>query len=249
MANWTAKEPDSVLDYVYRIPLDAGDSIAAKANVTFEKLSGDVAIESYDIAAAADTTTEGYGQDVTVWLSGGTAGETAVFRIGWTTVATRINDDAITLPVFESDLVPLVLSGYAKPVAAHLLQRYPAFASIDAGTIQYWLTDAERYVTDAWGEGDYAAGLMALAAHNMTLAGYGTDVASLSGVPAGITRMKSGSLELGFTDAAANARMAGGYGSTRYGAEYQALLRANRGGPLVAPTGVAPDGVYPGVWP
>jgi hypothetical protein len=230
MANWTAKEPDSVLDYVYRIPLDAGDSIAAKANVTFEKLSGDVAIESYDIAAAADTTTEGYGQDVTVWLSGGTAGETAVFRIGWTTVATRINDDAITLPVFESDLVPLVLSGYAKPVAAHLLQRYPAFASVDAGTVQYWLTDAERYVTDAWGEGDYAAGLMALAAHNMTLAGYG-------------------SLELGFTDAAANARMAGGYGSTRYGAEYQALLRANRGGPLVAPTGVAPDGVYPGVWP
>jgi hypothetical protein len=116
-------------------------------------------------------------------------------------------------------------------------------------TIRYWLTDAERYVTSAWSEGDYAAGLMALAAHNMALAGLGTDGAALAGVPAGITRMKSGSLELGFTDAAANARMGGSLESTRYGVEYSLLLRRNRGGPYVMPTGVAPPGVYASAYP
>jgi hypothetical protein len=231
-----SKDPQSVQDYEITIPLDDGDSVSA---YTFSKLTGDVVIDS-------DSRT---GALLTVWLSGGTDGETAVFRLAWTTTGGREDDDVITLPVSSHEYAALALTDYAKPLPPHLKLRYPAFASVDAGTVQYWLTDAERYVTDAWSEGDYAAGLMALAAHNMTLAGYGTDVASLSGVPAGITRMKSGSLELGFTDAAANARMGGGYGSTRYGAEYQALLRANRGGPLVAPTGVAPDGVYPGVWP
>jgi hypothetical protein len=244
---WPAKDPDAVLDYVYRIPLDPGDSIAA-GQAAITKLSGDVVIDSQSLAALPDTVNGVYGQDITVWLSGGTDGETAVFRAAWTTVQTREDDDLITLLVSAHELPVLALTGYAKPLPGHLALRYPAFAGISATTIQYWLTDAERYVTDAWSEGDYATGLMALAAHNMTLAGLGTDGASLVGVPAGITRMKSGSLELGFTDAAANARLGGGLDSTRYGQEYAALRGRNRGGPLVAPTGIAPGVIVEEPW-
>jgi hypothetical protein len=139
----------------------------------------------------------------------------------------------------------LALTGYAKPAPAHLRQRYPAFASVDAGTIQYWLTDAERSVGVSWSEGDYAAALMALAAHNMALAGLGSDSAALATVPAGVSRFKSGSLDVTLTDAAANARATGSLASTRYGQEYQVLLRRNRGGPLVSDSGVIPPPAYP----
>jgi hypothetical protein len=231
MSTWPSKDPDAVLDYDYTIPLDTGDTVST---ATFEKLTGDVVIDAEDRTAAVYTVT----------LSGGTDGETAVFRIAWTTAAGRTDDDVITLFVSSHEYEALVLTDYAKPLPPHLKARYAAFASVEAGTIQYWLTDAERYVTNAWTEGDYAAGLMALAAHNMTLAGYGTDASAVGGIPAGITRMKSGSLELAFTDAAANARAAGDFAATRYGQEYLALLRRNRGGPFVSPTGIAPYDPY-----
>lgn len=240
---WPAKDPDAVLDYVYRIPLDAGDSVPP-GQATLVKLSGAVVIDSQSLAGTPDTTAEGYGQDLTAWLSGGTDGEIATFRVSWVTTATREDDAILLLPIIANEFVALALTGYAKPGGAHLIMKYPAFAAVAPDTLGFWLTDAERYVTNAWSEGDYAAGLMALAAHNMALAGLGTDASTLSGVPAGITRMKSGSLELGFTDAAANARMSGGYDSTRYGQEYQLLLRRNRAGPFVAPTGSVPYDSY-----
>jgi hypothetical protein len=244
---WPAKDPDAVLDYVYRIPLDAGDSVSGQP--AFTRLSGDVTIQTIAAVAAPSTTTEGYGQDLAVWLSGGTAGETSVFRVAWTTVQTRTDDDIITLPVSSHELEALTLTGHAKPLPGHLVLRYPAFAAVPAGTIQYWLTDAERFVGTSWLEGDYAAGLMSLAAHNMVLAGLGTDAESLSGLPAGLTSMKSGSLSLTFSQEAANARLGGGLASTRYGAEYAILLGANCGGPLVAPTGIAPSSYVVPVWP
>lgn len=236
MSTWTSKDPEAVTDYQYTIPLDTGDAVSS---YTLTRLAGSVVIDSHSNAGAV----------VTAWLSGGVDGETSVFRIAWETTGGRDDDDVVTLFVSSHEYEALGLTDYAKPLPPHLKARYPAFAAVEAGTIQYWLTDAERYVTDVWSEGDYAAALMALAAHNMALAGLGTDGAALSGVPAGITRMKSGSLELGFTDAAANARMSGTLDSTRYGQEYRSLLQRNRGGPRVAPTGIPPDGVYPGVWP
>jgi hypothetical protein len=248
MASWPAKDPDAVKDYVYRIPLDAGDSIAA-GQATVTKLAGNVSLDSYSPASAPDTTAEGYGQDVTVWLSGGTDGETAVFRVAWTTVDTRHDDDVITIAVLESDIVPLVLTGYAKPSAAHLIMKYPAFGATPPATVAFWLKDAERYVTTVWGESDYAAGLMALAAHNMAMAGLGSDTSALAGIPAGVTAMKSGSLSLNFTPEAANARLGGGLDASRYGTEYMALLRRNRAGPLVTGTGMTSDGIISNGWP
>ena len=226
MTTWAPKDPDATLDYVYTIPLDAGDSFA---DYNFTKLTGDVVIDSESRTGA----------DITAWLSGGTDGELTVFYVEWETSAGRIDDDLVLLDVFD-DAGELVISGYAKPAPDHLTMRYPAFAAVPQATIRYWLVDAERYVTDAWSEGDYAAGLMALAAHNMALAGYGTDAAATAGIPAGVSSFKSGTFSMNFTEAAANARAGGDYASTRYGQEYLALLRRNRSGPLVAPTGALP---------
>src|ERR1051325_2705024 len=229
MATWPPKDPDAGFDYLYTIPLDEGDTVASS---NFTRLSGTVSIDSQSRTGA----------EWTVELSGGEDGETSVFHVDWVTAGGREDDDFITIAVVSND--PLVLTGYAKPTPAHLITRHPAFAGVPTTTILYWLTDAERYVTDAWSEGDYAAGLMALAAHNMTLAGLGTDAAALIGIPSGITRMKSGTLELGFTNDAANARLNGDLSASRYGQEYAALLRRNRGGPLVQPTGTLCGG-YP----
>lgn len=231
MTTWTTKDPQAVEDYSYTIPLDAGDAVATHALTV---LAGTVAIDSESLN----------GNVLTAWLSGGAEGETAVFRIAWTTVGGRSDDDVIMLFVSSHEFAALVLAGYAKPLPTHLKMRYPAFSAVDAATIQYWLTDAERSVDTSWGEGDYAAALMALAAHNMTLAGLGADAAAIASVPIGITQMRSGSLGLSFTNEAANARMTGDFTATRYGQEYQLLLRRNRGGPSVTDSGVPVDYLY-----
>jgi hypothetical protein len=48
-----------------------------------------------------------------------------------------------------------------------------------------------------------------------------------------VTDFQSGAMRLRFSDEAVKAAVAGGYGSTRYGIEYAALLARNRGGARV----------------
>jgi hypothetical protein len=226
METWAAKDPDAVLDYTYTIPLDEGDGVAS---YTLTRVSGTVVIDSDSEAAGV----------VTAWLSGGAAGETSLFLIAWITDDGREDDDYITLLVSD-DAAPVALTDYAKPAPSDLIARYPAFADVNTTTIQYWLTDAERFVDDSWIEGDYAAGLMAMAAHNMVLAGLGTEAAATSELPAGVTSFKSGALSVAFSEGAANDRATGALSSTRYGAEFAMLRRRNKGGPRVTPTGTVP---------
>lgn len=226
MPTWAPKDPNARLDYLYTIPLDEGDSVA---DYSFVKLIGDVVLE----------TESRTGANITAWLSGGTEGELAVFRVEWETAAGRIDDDLILLDIVQ-DAGELVLTGYAKPAPGHLTLRYPAFADVPPATIRYWLTDAERSVDTSWSEGDYAAALMALAAHNMTLAGQGAEASATSDLPPGITAMKIGTLALSFDSAITRAKATGSLESTRYGSEYLTLLRRNRSGPRVTPTGVLP---------
>lgn len=240
MPAWTAKDPDAVLDYTYRIRLDAGDSIAP-GDYTFTKLSGDVVIDSHALAALPTTDEDGiYGQVVTVWLSGGTDGETAVFEATWSTVGGRDDDDHITIAIVDDPSV-LAYTDYAKPSPSDLIARYPAFAAVATTTIQYWLTDAERMVDTSWLEGDYAVGLMSLAAHNMTLIGLGagaTAAAAAAGA-SGYKVMRSGALTLErFEDSSSSG--SAGTASTSYGSEFAALLRRNKAGPRVMPTGAWP---------
>ena len=218
MVSWPAKDPDAVLDYTFTIPLSDGDAVAS---YTLELLDGDVVIDSESIDGAV----------VTAWLSGGTSGETNVFRVRWITDGGRKDERLITLAVQDQEV--LAATGYAKPSPADVQARYPAFASVPEATIRYWLTDAERIVTNAWAEGDYAPGLMALAAHNMAQAGLGGAAGS---IPAGVTRFKSGAMDVSFNEATAARQAAGGYGATRYGVEFRAMLRRNSGGPRLVGT-------------
>jgi hypothetical protein len=122
---------------------------------------------------------------------------------------------------------------YDAPDPAALKARYPAFHRRRTTTIQYWLTDAQRYVDTTWIEGDYAPALIAHAAYDMARVSVpgltGSDEASL--VAAGITDFQSASVRLRFSDEAVKAAVAGGYGSNIYGIEYYALLRRNKAGP------------------
>lgn len=229
---WPAKDPQAVKDYTFTIPLDEGDTVAA---YTFTKVSGDVVLDSESRAGAV----------ITAWLSGGTTGETAVFKATWETTAGREDEDYVTQLIASADYVALELTDYQKPLPQHLIARYPDFAAVPTATIQYWLTDAERFVDDSWLESDYAAGLMAVAAHNMAVTGLGTEAAATADLPPGITAMKIGTLGLNFDSAVTKAKAEGTWSATRYGTEYQRLLRRNKGGPRVTATGTLPTG-YPG---
>lgn len=122
---------------------------------------------------------------------------------------------------------------YTAPTPATLKLRYPAFAAVDDAVTQYWLTDAERFVDQTWPEGDYAPALMALAAHHMTLAGLGAATGA-SAIPAGVTRFRSGAMDVTIADAVAAKQATGGYQATRYGQEFVQMQRRNFGGPRVA---------------
>jgi hypothetical protein len=134
-------------------------------------------------------------------------------------------------------------SGYSTPTAADLKARYPAFSAVNADVISYWIADAMRSIDTSWSEGDYAVALLALAAHNMAISGLGTDDDIT--IPGGVTGFRMGPVQIGLTREAANAKLGADYSSTRYGAEFRRLLRANFGGPVVAPTGAPLGGIWP----
>lgn len=131
---------------------------------------------------------------------------------------------------------------YTEPTATDLQQRYPAFATVDTDTIGYWLTDAHRYVDTSWLEGDYAPALLAVAAHNMSMAKVagiaGGDIAGMAA--SGLTDFKSGTFQARFSDEAVKQAVAGGYQATSYGQEYADLLARNKGGPRVTAPGHVP---------
>lgn len=239
---WPAKDPDAVDYYGYTIALDTGDSLV---DYDVEKLSGDVTLSSFSRSGA----------DVTVWLSGGTDGETGVFRISWVTANGITDDDVVVIAIAAHEPEELLFTGYMKPSVAHLLARYPAFADVSPITIKLWLADAERVVTETWIEGDYAPGLMSLAAHNMAMLGLGSTSSSASSpvtaLPAGVTSVKSADFAMSITPEQANRASSGSLESTLYGNEFYKLLRRNRAGPRVMATGTIPcsDVVYPtGAW-
>lgn len=205
---WPAKDPETVADYRYDVALDAGDTLDA---ISATKLTGSVVIDSQTSNATG----------VTVWLSGGSDGETAVFRVAWTTTGGRTFDDIITLAVVANEIGTDV---------TEFLTRYPAFSSVAGGTIAYWLRDAERTVTDRWREDDQAPARMALAAHNMAAGGLLPQTGAAA-IPAGVTRFRSASMDVGLSEAAANRALKGGYGSTVYGQEFAVMERRNLGAP------------------
>lgn len=107
--------------------------------------------------------------------------------------------------------------------------RYPTFAAVPDETVTYWLTDSLRIVTADWGA-DAVPAQMAFAAHEMSSRGVLPAVGA-SAIPAGVTRFRSASMDVGISETAANWGLAGGYSTTAYGQEFAVFLRRHRGGP------------------
>jgi Protein of unknown function (DUF4054) len=227
MPSWPAKDPEAVADFRYNVALDEGDTLST---ISITKLSGSVALDSQSSDASG----------ITAWLSGGADGETAVFRVDWTTSGGRTFDDIITLPVVANEVSALALTDYAKPSPAHFIMRYPAFATVSPATIQFWLTDAERFVDTTWIEGDYAAAIMAHAAWQMAKGGHGAGLAG-EGFGAGVTRFKSGAMDVTISDKVAGAAASGGVAAGIYEAEFIALRRRNFSGPRLVGCGLPVD--------
>lgn len=132
---------------------------------------------------------------------------------------------------------------HTAPTASDLKARYPAFADTLDATVDIWITDAQRIVTTSWDEADYAPAIMALAAHSMALGGL--EASGSASLPAGVTRFRSASIDVSITERAANASVAGGYGSTRYGQEFEIMLRRNIGGMRLVAAGRTLCAAYP----
>lgn len=121
---------------------------------------------------------------------------------------------------------------YTPATASDLRTRFPAFAAVPDGTVDYWLTDARLIVTEAWSEIDRAPAEMALAAHNLALNGYGAAGGAVGDLAAmGVTSFKSASMSVNFAEGVISASAAGGYSATKYGQAFAVYLRRNTGGP------------------
>lgn len=118
---------------------------------------------------------------------------------------------------------------HTPPTICDFHARYPAFASVDNLVVQYWLTDAERFVDTTWREADYAPAIMAAAAHNMAAAGLLSGEAGLA--LKGVSSFKSGTFSASISDAAASSAAKGGWGATAYGREFERLMHRNFAGP------------------
>jgi len=128
---------------------------------------------------------------------------------------------------------------YVAPTPADLKLRYAAFDSVPDDKVQYWLTDALRFVDATWIESDRAVAEMAYAAHQMALAGLGSVPPGDIQILPGVTRFKTGTMDVAFSEAAASAAAEGDFSATRYGKEYLALRRRSKGGPRLVGRPVA----------
>jgi hypothetical protein len=68
-------------------------------------------------------------------------------------------------------------------------------------------------------------------------------------MPAGVTRFKSGAMDVTVSEAAASAQAKGGYASTSYGLEFLALQRRNFGGPHLVTGTLSSACPCPPYWP
>jgi len=117
-----------------------------------------------------------------------------------------------------------------------LKMRYPAFTGVADDRVQYWLTDADRFVTDGWGS-DADPARLAYAAHKLVLSkapgiSDDSDLAVL-GIPAGVTKFKSASMDVQISETASNRSLSSGWDATSYGQEFAVMLRRNTGGPML----------------
>lgn len=158
------------------------------------------------------------GAQVKIWLAGGLDGETSQFLFVVNTAGGETLQETIYLPVNVSALSAL---------GVKLVQKFPAFVGVNPATIDLWLNDAA--IVANWEDQNAQ---MLLACHYMAINGIGSNA-----VTGGLTKMKSGTVDMTFSDAKANAV---GFAQTTYGEQFYTLLRRRHAGARVISTGRAP---------
>lgn len=109
------------------------------------------------------------------------------------------------------------------PSAAAFKARHPKFASVADGIVTAMLAEASRSVSECWSEGDYADGIMYLAAHLIAeenSAG-GMSAASKAGP---IKRVKADTVEIEYAGAT---MQDASLDATIYGRRFKELRRRN----------------------
>lgn len=129
---------------------------------------------------------------------------------------------------------------YVIPTADQLQAKFPAFAAVPDATIDLYIADAQ--VDESWFEDDYQTAIMLWAAWAMTDFGIGTGGEISGYVGSGVSRLKSGTLDVSFSD---KASAASGYATNVYGRAFYDLLRKNKGGPRVIRSAVGDCGWGP----
>lgn len=125
---------------------------------------------------------------------------------------------------------------YTVPTLQDFRDRFPALSAVPDARVEYWLDHHEPVTTD-WIEDDYQPAILELTAHNIVVndevpgSGSGGDLA-------GVTRFRSASMDVSFSDRAANALLDSGYDATKYGQRFRIFLRRSMGGPRLV--GCAP---------
>lgn len=117
---------------------------------------------------------------------------------------------------------------YVEPTLSDFRDRFPALSAVPDARVEYWLAHHDP-VTDAWDEGDYAPGILELTAHNLVVNGETAtgDAAAM----AGVTRFRSASMDVSFSEAAANSGLDAGWAGSKYGQMFAVRLRRNVSGP------------------
>lgn len=202
----TSKAPDERIAYLWSPPLASGDTITGTPTVTL--VTGTASTDGVSLVGATQ---------VKVFLISGADGETAEFLCECDTLGGETLQETIYLPVNSTAHSTL---------GAKLVQIFPAFANVPASSIDYWLT--ESAIVANWGN---EQAQMLLAAHYMAINGLGSNP-----VATGLTSFKSGTVDMKFTEAKANAV---GFAQTIYGQQFSTLLRRRHAGPRVISAGVA----------
>lgn len=205
MKIWPSKDPQEEADFTWTVPLDSGDAIASITST--DVTAGTVTLGTGGKAPSHDDSV------VTLWLSGGVAGETAIVRIEVLTEAGR---------TFEEDCALSIVELGTADLAAFRL-RFPGLAAVADEAIRYWLSEGTTEVASWPADNDRAA--LLYAAHKLT------EAQQAGGVAQGVTMFRSGSFQAQMSDAAAGRT---GFSATVPGREFLALARRHFSGPRLA---------------
>lgn len=124
---------------------------------------------------------------------------------------------------------------YTIPTADDFVTRFPIFENEDEDRITALLAEAASQIDASWREADYQPAIMYLAAHMLATDNSQSGEEVEFGGPGTISSESFAGMSVSYSAGASQSGvMNTQYGATEYGRRYYALLRKNKGGPIVS---------------